>query len=232
VKYPGYPVATGKRPVVTIDGPAGAGKSTLAKALAKALGFTYLESGALYRAVALKVLEEGLSLDDQTGIASVAERAEVELSQRDGETRVFLDGREVTERLRREEVGETASTISKLAPVREKLNQLQQRLGAEGGVVVEGRDAGTVVFPRAEYKFFLTASLEERARRRLIQLDHKGMEADFAQILEQMSIRDARDQGRDLAPLKPAPGAMIIDSTDLKREDVLERMLAEVGGKA
>ena len=133
-------VGTGTRPVVTIDGPAGAGKSTLAQALAQALGFTYLESGALYRAVALKVLEEGLDLDDQEGIAAAVEEAGIELFQKEGETIVLLDGREVTERLREEEVGEAASTISKLAPVREKLNRLQQRLGAGGGVVVEGRD--------------------------------------------------------------------------------------------
>jgi len=220
--------AAGKRPVVTIDGPAGAGKSTLARALALALGFTYLESGALYRAVALKVMEKGLALDDQAGIALAVEEARIELRQRGGETEVFLDGREVTERLREEEVGETASTISKLAPVRKKLNQLQRRLGAEGGVVVEGRDAGTVVFPLAEHKFFLTASPRERAQRRLIQLTDQGVEAELEQILEQMSIRDARDQARDLAPLKPAPGAVIIDSTGLRREEVLERMLARV----
>ena len=214
--------------VITIDGPAGAGKSTLAKALAQALGYTYLDSGALYRAVALAALEKGLAQDDRAGLARLMEEIRIELRSSDKDLKVILNGRDVSAAIRTEEVGNTASAISRLEAVRQKLTDIQRELGAEGRVVLEGRDAGTIVFPRAGIKFFLTAGLEERAARRVRQLKGKGMAADPKEVLAQMSARDAQDRNRDLAPLKAPRDAVTIDSTGIDFETVLEMILFRV----
>lgn len=212
------------RPVVTIDGPAGAGKSSLAKILADRLGFLVLESGSLYRAVGLAALEAGLADDDEAGLAELI--AGLDITARPGESsmRVFIGPREVTSELRREAVGAMASAVSKLAVVRRAMTDLQRRIGARGGVVVEGRDAGTVVFPSAEAKIYLEADLAERARRRVAQLAETGVKADLEQVIADMAARDEQDSSRQLAPLRAAEGAVVIDTTDLTPEEVLERM--------
>ncbi|MBW1712893.1 MAG: (d)CMP kinase [Deltaproteobacteria bacterium] len=219
---------TRAKPVVTIDGPAGAGKTTLARALAKVLDYFYLESGALYRAVALAALERGLDQDDEAALAELVDRIKIELRPDQGGLKVWLNGREASQALRTEEVGQAASAISKLGQVRSRLNELQRRMGAGGGVVVEGRDAGTVVFPQAQVKFFLSASLEERARRRRLQLAEQGQEADLAEVMVHIEARDRQDQTRELAPLEPAPEAVIIDTTELSPDEVLTRMKDEI----
>lgn len=208
--------------IVTIDGPAGAGKSSLAKALALRLGYTYLDSGALYRAVALAALEQGLAPDDEAGLAQLMDGVGIELKTMGEDLLVLLDGRDISGLIRTEEVGAMASAVSKLASVRSRLTDLQRRLGARGGVVLEGRDAGSVVFPQAQVKLFLTADLEERTRRRVGQLRNQGREADPVLIRAQIAARDEQDQSRELAPLKPPPGAVVIDSTDMSFEAVLE----------
>ncbi len=217
-----------KGPVITIDGPAGVGKSTLAQALAEELGYTLLESGALYRAVGLAALERGIAADDEAAAEALVAGLEIELSPGPKDGRVFLSGVDVTDRLREEAVGNMASAISKLDVVREAMTDLQRRLARDGRVVVEGRDAGTVVFPQAEVKFFLDASLAERARRRVAQLAEKGIEVDYARVEAEMAARDEQDSTRSLAPLRPAEGAIVIDTTSLSPAEVLARMIKEV----
>ena len=217
-----------KRLIITIDGPAGAGKSTLAKALAKELGYTYLDSGALYRAVALAAMENGLARDDEEGLTRLMEGVDIRLESTPDGLGVVLNGRDVSGAIRTEEVGNLASAISKLAVVRKKLTDLQRRLGQDGGVVLEGRDAGTVVFPQADVKFFLTAGLEERTRRRVGQLAGQGVTADPELVKTEMAARDSQDQNRGLAPLKPSADAVRIDSTGLELLSVLKITIAEV----
>jgi len=218
-------------PIVTIDGPAGSGKSTLARALARRMGYLYLESGALYRAVALAALRQGLDLSDAAAVARLVAGLDLRVEDQADGPRVFLGREEVTRFLRAEDVGRAASNISRLEAVRQRLNELQRRLGRRGGVVVEGRDAGTVVFPEAQVKFFLTADLAERARRRVAQLAEQGLEAEPDRVQREMAARDEQDQSRRLAPLKPARGAVIIDTTGLNPDQVLEVMLAEMGSR-
>lgn len=214
--------------VVTIDGPAGAGKTTLAKSLAQALGWIYLESGALYRAVALAVLRGGIEVDDVEAVGRLMDRLDLDLALAKDEVRIFLGHEEVTDFLRAEEVGRTASAVSRLRVVRSRLNELQRRIGARGGVVVEGRDAGSVVFPQARLKFYLSASPRERAQRRAAQLAQAGVEADLDVVSAEMAARDQQDQTRDLAPLKPPPDSLTIDTTGLSPSQILAMMLAEV----
>ncbi len=220
--------ARDKRLVITIDGPAGAGKSTLAKALAAKLGYTYLDSGALYRAVALAARTNGLDRSDEAGLSRMMEKIVIELKPAPEGVLVFWDGQDVSDAIRSEEVGNLASAISKLETVRLYLTELQRRLGAGGGVVLEGRDAGTVVFPQAEIKFFLTADLEERAGRRVAQLAGRGVAADPEEVKSQMAVRDRRDENREMAPLRPADGAVVIDSTGLDFNAVLDLAVSEV----
>jgi cytidylate kinase len=194
--------------VVAIDGPAGAGKSTVARALAGRLGFTYLDSGAMYRAVALALLRRGGEP------AQVASEVEVKLSER-----VLLDGEDVTDAIRAPEVSEAASQVAADPAVREAVVAKQREILAHGDWVAEGRDIGTVVAPGAEIKVFLTADPAERARRRATELG-----ADPAAVLADQTIRDQRDEQREHSPLRPAPGAMILDSTGLTLDEVVERI--------
>jgi len=225
---------TDRRLIVTIDGPSGAGKSTISRRLAATLGYTFLDTGAMYRAVGLKAREQGLDLDTAAGLAGLEEMlaaTEVTLHPAEGlgeETRVFLDGREVSREIRAAEMGLVASRVSALAPVRARLTEMQRRLAGGGGVVAEGRDTGTVVFPAAECKFYLDAAPEERARRRCQQLRDQGREAEFAAILAQIVQRDADDSSRALAPLRPAEDAVIVDSSRLSEDEVVAAMLATI----
>jgi len=211
--------------VIAIDGPAGAGKSTVAQMLAARLGLTYVDSGATYRAAALKVLEDHVSPDDQHAVIPVIAGTEIELHSQPPHLRVLLDGRDVTEQIRSPEVTLAAAKISRLPEVRTKLIALQRSFARGLGVVMEGRDIGTVVFPDASLKIFLTARPEERARRRLSDEAGKGREATLEQTAYEIGRRDQLDAERKISPLLAAPDACTIDSTKLAAGDVVERIL-------
>lgn len=217
--------------IIAIDGPSGAGKSTLAKQLAKELNFIYLDTGAMYRALALKVLREGIDLADDVRLAEVVRVSEIDLRERHGKLEVSLDGRDVAGEIRTPEVSQMASRVSALPVVRRCMLELQRALGRRGSVVAEGRDIGTVVFPEAEVKIFLDASLRERARRRYEELKAADREIVFADTLREMEERDKRDSERDLAPLCKAEDALLIDSSSFNASEVAAMVLAEVQKK-
>jgi cytidylate kinase len=210
--------------IVTIDGPAGAGKSSAARALARRLQFEFLDTGAMFRAVALAALRAGIRLDDQSGLGALLERIRLEMPP----GQVVLDGEDVSGLIRTPEVSEGASVVAASAVVRPRLAALQRRIAEGRNMVCEGRDQGTVVFPDAGCKFFLTANSEERLRRRLEQLQADGRPVDEAELRRQQQVRDERDANRELAPMRPAPDAVVLDSTELTLEAVVERMEAEV----
>ena len=210
--------------IVAIDGPAGSGKSTAAKLLAERLGYTLLDTGAIYRSLALIAKEQGVSWDDEAGLAALAGALEVRFSLREGVNRVLLGDRDVTPQIRTPEMNDGASQVSRHPQVRRVLLGLQRRLAAAGGIVAEGRDVGTVVFPDAEAKFFLTASAEVRAARRHLELRALGHEVDYAQVLADQVARDRRDSTRQVAPLTQAADAVVIDSSVLGPERVVDEM--------
>ena len=213
--------------IVTIDGPSGAGKSTISKMLAGRLCFTYLDTGAMYRAVGLKVRRSGISPEDSEALAKLLDETSLRLEPGAGEyVRVFLDNEEVTLDIRTAEMGMVASQVSAYPLVRAKLTALQRELGATGAIVAEGRDMGTVVFPAADYKFFLDASPEERAQRRCAQIEAKGQPAYFQDILAQIVKRDHDDSSRAHAPLKAADDAVIVDSSRMSPDEVVAFMLS------
>jgi len=206
--------------VVTIDGPAGAGKSTVARELARRLGLRLVSTGALYRALAWAVREAGIAADDQAGLAALLERTAVELSG----DRVLVNGRDVTDSLRTPEISELTSLLTKLALVRDKMTPLQRALAASGGVVLEGRDTGSVVWPEAEVKFYLDAGLDSRARRRQADLRAQGVVRDLESVRRDVAARDEQDTRRALAPLVKPAGAVVVDSTALAPDEVVELM--------
>jgi cytidylate kinase len=220
------------RLVVAIDGPAGAGKSTTARLLAAELGYDLLDTGAIYRVMALLSRRAGVSWDDGRGVAAFADDLDLKFHLEDGVNHVLVGGADVTKDIRAPEMSDGASRVSALPEVRAALLGLQRRLGAQGGVVVEGRDIGTVVFPDAGAKFFLTADAEERARRRVAELKAAGRPADFATTLAEMKERDLRDSTRDVAPLKQAPDAVGIDSSGMTIDEVVSKMAAIVNARA
>jgi len=211
--------------VIAIDGPAGAGKSSVAKRVAQALGYRYLDTGALYRALAWKAMQRGLRPQDTRYIIEMTRETRVELQQSNGEQRVLVDGEDVTEAIRVPEVGNLASPISAIPEVREILLDWQREFGRQGGIVAEGRDTGTVVFPNAEVKIFLTASLDERARRRHKELLERGINISFEQVKLDMEARDQRDSTRHVAPLRPAPDAVLINTDHMSLDEVVEEVL-------
>lgn len=215
-----------KRPVqVAIDGPAGAGKSTVARATAKELGYTYIDTGAMYRAVAYRTLKAGLQVDkDDHAIGNMAGKLQFEFRNIDGEMKLFVDDEDVSEIIRTPEVGDLSSPVSAIPVVREHLVAAQRKMCSTGGTVMEGRDIGTVVLPAAEVKIFLTATPPERARRRYRQLLDMGIDQDINEILHGIMERDRRDSTRAVAPLKKAEGAIEIFSDGLQREDVINRI--------
>jgi len=213
--------ASRKKLVIAIDGPAGSGKSTLAALLARKYSYTNIETGAMYRALALKALESGAALDDGQRLAALAQRSRIELVASPEGNRVLLDGVDVSERLRSQEVTEAASRVSVHPPVREWMVASQRRMGAEGGIVMEGRDIGTKVFPDAEVKIFLDAAPEVRGNRRFLQ--NPASAGQQAAVLDELRARDHRDRTRANSPLVAAPDAVVIDSTYLTLDQVLAR---------
>jgi len=214
--------------LITIDGPAGAGKSTAGRRLAKDLGYLFLDTGAMFRAVGLAAKERGLSPEKTEDISSLCREISLELISGEEGVKVFLNGREVTNLLRTPEMDKWSSAVALIPGVRACLLERQRAYGREGGVVAEGRDMGSVVFPDADLKFFLTASAEIRARRRYEELSKKGINLSYEEVLTQLLERDRRDQERDTAPLIVPEGAVVIDTSDLSLEEVLERMHSEV----
>ena len=215
-----------KNVIVAIDGPAGAGKSTVAKAVARELGYRLVDTGAIYRAVALVARERGIPWDDESALASVVHALVIEFRLEEGVNRVNVGDRDITDAIRSPEISQGASRVSALPAVRAGLLALQRRLAGEGGAVLEGRDIGTVVCPQAQVKFFLDASVEERARRRQRELGVVGTATSYEDILAAIRERDARDSNRAVAPLKPADDAVILDSTQLSIAEVVGRIVA------
>jgi cytidylate kinase len=213
------------RLIIAIDGPAGAGKSTAARGVAARLGYLYIDTGAMYRAVALKALREHLDLNDREALSQAAERAEIRLECVNGVTRVWLDGDEVTREIRSPEVSEAASRVSAVPGVRRALVRQQRRCGEAGGVVMEGRDIGTVVFPDADLKLFLNASPAERARRRSAELADQGVAAATEDVARQIAERDTRDSSRQASPLVRAPDAVLLETDGLSVDQVIDRIL-------
>jgi len=210
--------------IITIDGPCGAGKSTTAKLLAERLGFIYLDTGAMYRAVSLKLDQLGIDLLDDKMIKEILENTDITFEQTEKGNRIFLDGKDVSDDIRTSRIDMLASLISQKKIVRDALVKTQRKFGHGKRIVVEGRDAGTIIFPNAQLKFFLTASLLERTKRRYRERKEKGEDVSFSDILEEIKRRDEMDTKRDLAPLKPADGAINVDSTTLTINDVISFM--------
>jgi cytidylate kinase len=215
--------------IVAIDGPSGAGKSTLGRRLARELGLLYIDTGAMYRAVALAVVAAGVELSDSERVAEVARHASIKLEGDPDSLRVTLDGRDVSAEIRGEGVGHAASVVSAIPEVRRELVRRQREMGAQGGVVLDGRDIGTVVFPSADVKFFLTAVPEERARRRLDEERARDHTQTFEETLADINERDRRDSTRDDSPLRIADDAVVIDTTEFSIDEVFRRMLQVVG---
>jgi CMP/dCMP kinase len=214
--------------VVTIDGPGAAGKSTTARAVANALGFLYVDTGALYRALALKCLESGVKLEEGEGLAALLEVTRVDLSGTPERVHVWLDHVDVADRIRTPEVSEASSRLAALPSVRRRLVEVQRSLNEHGPLVGEGRDLGTVVFPDAEVKVFLDADLDTRARRRARELESRGIPMSLDQVREELERRDQRDRTRADSPLLPAAGALVLDSSGMTIEQQVERVLEEV----
>ena len=234
---------------IAIDGPAGSGKSSVARVVAQMLGYLYLDSGAMYRALALKALQENIALEDENRLVALAKKTHMELQpptaeqERSGaKNRVFLDGVEVTQAIRTVEVAQAASRLATLGPVREVLVAEQQRAGAGGGVVMEGRDIGTVVFPNADLKIFLEAAPEVRAERRWKEHQEKGERVGLAEVIVEVQARDLRDRERKVSPLVRASDAVLVDNTAMDIEETArlvvlltrerDRELAKIRGSA
>ncbi len=217
-----------KKLIIAIDGPAGSGKSTVAKLVAERLGYLYIDTGAMYRGITYKALREGLDLKDEKALVKLAGNTSLVLKKREDNLEVYVDGKKVTEEIRTPRVTNSVSYLAKLAGVRERMVNLQREMGRGGGAVLEGRDIGTVVFPDADYKFYLDATLEERARRRFRELRAKGFQVNLKEVEEEVVIRDREDKSRDIGPLKVAEGAIVIDSTGMSIEEEVEAVLKHI----
>ncbi len=217
-----------RRAVIAIDGPAGAGKTTIARMVSKKLGYNYIDTGGMYRAISWKAFRKKIDLQSKRELIRMVRNSRMELKSKGGTARVYLDGKDVTNNIRNKRVTEGASILAAIPEVRKELVKIQRRLGSSGGIVVEGRDIGTVVFPRADYKFYLDASLKERALRRYRELKAKGEKGNLAELEKAIRSRDRRDRTRGVAPLKIAPDAVVIDSTDMSKKEVVEFILKRI----
>ena len=215
--------------IITIDGPGSSGKSTIGKKLAKRRGMVYLDTGAMYRVVGLESKKRGIRPDDQSGLKKLCEEIKISFKQSKDGQKVFSSGEDVTDAIRFPEISMLASRVSSEKPVREALVASQRAVGRDGNIVVDGRDAGTVIFPNARFKFYLDASVEERAKRRHKELVEKEIEVSYTKIFQDIEKRDKDDSSRALSPLKPAEDAVIIDTTSMTIEDVLGEIDNKVG---
>ena len=217
--------------IITVDGPSGAGKGTLCHALAEKLKADFLDSGAIYRITALAAVKKGISLDDEVALAQLGRQLDIRFEPKNGEVNVILDGENVGDQIRTAEAGQNASKVAALPQVRAALLQRQRDFASENGLVADGRDMGTVVFPNAQVKLFLDASAEERTKRRVKQLQEKGFNANFDDILAEIKERDFRDRNREVAPLVPAVDALLLDSTHLSIDEVIAQALIYISSK-
>jgi len=221
---------TASNRIITIDGPSGSGKSTISRLLAQRLNSTYLDTGAMYRAVGLAAQRQSIDLSNDDAVRQLMATIELQLLPGALDSQVIMNGEDVSATIRTAEMGMMASKVSALGPVRQRLTAMQQSMAAKQSVVVEGRDMGTVVFPQAAHKFYLSATADERARRRTEQLKEKGTMANYEEILAQITQRDHDDSVRALAPLKPAPDAVRIDSSTMTIDEVVQCMLDTING--
>lgn len=220
-----------KKIVIAIDGPAGSGKSTAAKNLAERLGLVYVDTGAMYRAITYAAIRKGIA-DDEKAVIELAKSIKIRLKFVDGLTRVFVNGEEVTEKIRTSEVNEKVSGISKIPEVRAELVKIQRKLGEEGNLIAEGRDTTTVVFPDADLKIFLTASIDERARRRYKEFVEKGVQISLEEVKANLEKRDKMDSEREVSPLKKANDAIVFDNTHTSIADEIEILLKKINAVA
>ncbi|MFB6357010.1 MAG: (d)CMP kinase [bacterium] len=217
--------------VIAIDGPAGSGKSTVAKSIARTLDWDYIDTGAMYRCICLKAIRNNIGFDEEEKLVEELEETTMRMTFEDGELRVYMDGQDVSRDIRQNQVSKHVSEVAQLPKVRENLVEKQRDMGRRGGVVMDGRDIGTVVFPNARYKFFLDASLEIRARRRYNELREKGQEVEFESVVEEIKDRDETDRKRSESPMKPADDAIHVDTSDKSVEDVVDTLLDAVEEK-
>ena len=211
---------------IAIDGPAGAGKSTIAKMVAKKIQFVYVDTGAMFRSMALYMIRNQVDMEDLSAVSAACEKIAITIEYQDGEQQMLLNDENVSKLIRTEEVGNAASKIAVYAPVRTKLLQLQRNLAKQQNVIMDGRDIGTAVLPDAQTKIYLTASSKERARRRVEQLAQNGVQADFDEVEADIIKRDEQDMNREIAPLKKADDATVIDSSDMTIEEVVDAIIS------
>lgn len=214
--------------IIAIDGPAGSGKTTVAKNVAEILDYLHIDSGSMYRALTLKVLKQKINLDNKGELIKLAKATKIDLEQIEGKFTVLLDGEDVSDKLRTPEINKNINTIAAVPEIRKHLLEIQRTLGKNGGIVMEGRDIGTVVFPHADRKFYLDASIKERIRRRFEELSDNGREINLSKLEESIRTRDKKDKTRDANPLKIAEDAIVIDTTGLSIEEVTQRILRDI----
>ena len=218
--------------IITIDGPSGVGKSTVAKSVAKELALTYLDTGAMYRAVALQVKRSPINIDNDNELLSLLNNTEIGIVKiKENVLIITLNNEDITDKIRSPEISRISSDVATKRLVRKKLVELQRKIGLNGNILVEGRDMGSYVFPEAAFKFYLEANLEERAIRRRKQLIENNINIDLDNVIKEIELRDKQDKERLESPLHPAPNAVIIDTTNLTTEEVINRIIAEVKGK-
>lgn len=216
--------------IIAIDGPAGAGKSTIAKMLAEKLDYVYIDSGAMYRSITWKAMRAGFALSDDCKLMSLTKKTKLYFKKHSHQMKLFMDGKPVTKVIRTPQVTANICYIADHPQIRQIMVKLQQKIGQDGGVVMEGRDIGTKVFPQADFKFYLEASAQERARRRYQEFMARGVKVDLKEILKELKIRDHKDQTRQVSPLKKARGSMVINSSRLTPEQVVNIMIKRIAG--